>query len=847
MAIWHTKFDARADGEEVDVDDEGHVVGEDLSGLVQLREVPRQHNPGGASVYVYAAAEDLHFTEVTGVPAPGQFRVRYDLRDRLAGTVEFNPADDGREVQVSYLGRGSAVFARDINRLQSLKLDDAFVSVADRAGATQLRADGASALKFVSDDANIGVRYDPLERQVGVYLNAAAKSPINSTVLLWLDAARIPLADGSPVHTWYDAGGMNHHFTQSDLARRPVFRRSGVAGRPVVRFDGIDDVLVNSTLAVTTATIFVVVARGTGTGAQRLVGNNANLSLGTNAFGHLSTRYGNGTAWGTEVAHGSDAYVRPGGFQLVSLLQTGTAESVYLQNRLVGSGPAAMSAFTDGLHLGGDPVANAQFWSGDIAEVLVVGGATYDKSWDRYFMAKYGINLVDPSSLSGVLAWFDAGGLNLADGTPVASWPDRIGTGANLTQATALKQPTFRAGVAGGRAAVRFDGDDDVLSLATEMDAKDVFLVVGNYAFTGDDMVVMGGLTADEAIRVRTSHQIYASTTGGAQLVNSMANVPDSGFRIFQLSTDGTHASLRGNGVTLARTPSSTVFTFGQLGHYRNLATPEFFGGDVAEVLIYNRVLNVVERKRVEQYLSDKYDIPVQQAQPVDVPGLRAWYDAGQLALESGARVALWPDLSPTDGHLSQATVSRQPTFVKPAVAGRPAVAFDGIDDFIYGGISALAAPFTVFAVGQFAFPSQPAGNSDTMVFLGTTGTNATASISRSGSSNYFSAMSADYAGSTPATGPVLPGQEWMILAAVHQPSEPRHQMYLNSIAQTVASYGTAASTIGRINLGAEFFEKNHFTGQIAEVIVYDRALTDEERVLVEAYLGAKYAVDLLP
>lgn len=846
MAIWNTKFDARAPGEESDLTDEVHVIGEEASGLVYLAEVPLEYAPG-ASLYIVENTEagTFQFSEVTSTPGPGQFRVRYDVRDRLAGLVEFNPSDNGRRIEATYLGRGSAIFARDINRLQSLKMDDAFVAIADRAGATQLRADGASVLKIVSDDAGLGVRYDPIERQVGMFLNASAKSPLNTTVLLWLDAARIPLGDGTPVHVWPDSGGMNHHFTQSDVTRRPILRRNALTGRPVVRFDGVNDVLVNSTLAVTNASILVVVARNPGTGPQRILGNNANLSLGINASGELTTRYGDGTNWGTATSHGSDSYIRTGAFQLISLLQTGSAETVYLQNRSVGSSSTPMAAFSDGLHLGGDPVTGTQFWNGDIAEVVVVPGATYDRSWDKYFMAKYGITLFDPSTLSGVTAWYDAGGLNLADGAPVASWPDRVGTGVNLSQATANKQPTFRTGMVGGRAAVRFDGSDDVMSLASETDVKEVFVVMGNFVSNGDDQVLLGGLTADEAIKIRTSRELYAYN--GAEFLQSRAKVPQTGFRIFQFTSDGTSATLRGNGVTVAKTATSTVLTFGQVGQYRNQTGPGFLGADVAEILLYNRVLNVVERKKVEQYLADKYGLPVVQTQPADVPGLRAWYDAGQLVPTGNGRVPSWNDLSPTDGHLGQATLARQPFLSTAAVAGKAAVSFDGVQTYLYGDMGGLAAPFTVFVVGRFSHDSQPAGDSDTLVFVGTTGPDATASVSRSDTSNYYSAMSADGTGSTPATGPVLPGQKWMILAAVHQATDPHHQLYLNSIAQTVTNYPASVSTMGRLVLGAEFFERNHLDGQIAEVIVYDRALIDEERVLVEGYLGAKYAVDLLP
>jgi hypothetical protein len=117
MATWMTKVNQRPAGQEVQITAEAYVIGADIANFVFLNEVPRQNTPSSVSVMQGATS----FVEVTTTPATGQFRVYYE--GRLMGTLEFHPTDNTKGITVTYFGRGSNVFARDINRLQVDKLD----------------------------------------------------------------------------------------------------------------------------------------------------------------------------------------------------------------------------------------------------------------------------------------------------------------------------------------------------------------------------------------------------------------------------------------------------------------------------------------------------------------------------------------------------------------------------------------------------------------------------------------------------------------------------------------------------------------------------------------------------
>jgi hypothetical protein len=59
---------------------------------------------------------------------------------------------------------------------------------------------------------------------------------------LWLKADAIEgLEDGDPVETWNDLSSLSRIATQATPSQRPLYIANGVNGKPVVRFDGVDD------------------------------------------------------------------------------------------------------------------------------------------------------------------------------------------------------------------------------------------------------------------------------------------------------------------------------------------------------------------------------------------------------------------------------------------------------------------------------------------------------------------------------------------------------------------------------------------------------------------------------
>lgn len=61
----------------------------------------------------------------------------------------------------------------------------------------------------------------------------------------------------------------------------------------------------------------------------------------------------------------------------------------------------------------------------------------------------------------------------------------------------------------------------------------------------------------------------------------------------------------------------------------------------------------------------------------------KGWWRASSIPQSAGSTVASWPDLIGYCGALTQGTAAKQPVLAANRVGGKPAVVFDGIDDWM--------------------------------------------------------------------------------------------------------------------------------------------------------------------
>lgn len=211
---------------------------------------------------------------------------------------------------------------------------------------------------------------------------------------------------------------------------------------------------------------------------------------------------------------------------------------------------------------------------------------------------------------AGLTAYWIADDITGADGDPVDTWPDAVGS--NDATASGSARPTLDLAVAGinGKAAVVFDGVDDQASLTTGVSGA---ASPGFFAFA-----VMSRSSAGHALIPFASSsgsgrpygpllyagQIYAASTSG------YINVADSatGWRLFCAYFDPSTRALRvnGSGVSVTYTPDVITGSFDRIG---NLGGFAFSNGSKAFLAISVGAPSLDTIQRLEGWAAHYYGL----------------------------------------------------------------------------------------------------------------------------------------------------------------------------------------------------------------------------------------------
>jgi hypothetical protein len=244
---------------------------------------------------------------------------------------------------------------------------------------------------------------------------------------------------------------------------------------------------------------------------------------------------------------------------------------------------------------------------------------------------------------------------------------------------------------------------------------------------------------------------------------------------------------------------------------------------------------------------------------PVSVPGLRIWLraeavntaDATQVRASAGSfHVRSWRDQSGAAFHAGQGTDANQPRFIPaaPELGGRPALRFDGTNDVLYLPASPAANNFTIIAVARptagheidpqgaagvggvsgqrYLFGAQHGGdfNGGSGLSLGTNG----ASIYEHGS------------GYMPALAVLATPIASLAIVSVHY-SNKQPTLTVNGTLSSPGAISPRATVTAPVELGAGAY--GAFAGDVAEILIFDRTLTEAEARGIEESLRVQYGL----
>lgn len=243
----------------------------------------------------------------------------------------------------------------------------------------------------------------------------------------------------------------------------------------------------------------------------------------------------------------------------------------------------------------------------------------------------------------GLMIHLDAGSLTgLADGQTVTNWPDLATADAangTLFAETGLGRPTYQSGVLNGLPVVRYvRSEQDVLvsqewSFPNPSQGVTIFSVcTGGTSGLVERLLQVGAAAGTESKMIAAD---VAQSQSGCRYNNGYAlspagSNPVSGgafhISVRQMAQGGRHDSLyyavNGSSPELLQANNGgNQIMFNADHNHLSLGNgkdpsaawyPDYYGGDTAEVLVYNKQLSAAETGEVLLYLGQKYALAVQ-------------------------------------------------------------------------------------------------------------------------------------------------------------------------------------------------------------------------------------------
>lgn len=458
----------------------------------------------------------------------------------------------------------------------------------------------------------------------------------------------------------------------------------------------------------------------------------------------------------------------------------------------------------------------------------------------------------DPRQLGSALhLWYRADVATLVNGA-VSSWTDLSGNGRHATQSTAAARPTWRseahALAIGGRPVLDCDGADDYLDMPTgvfdALTAADIYVVCRLDADpppgadqSGPVFEAKDTSIAIDAYPWFADGIVYSALGSTTRQTTVNATLSLATAHVYNVSTAANDWRMRLSGDQRWRLPTNVVgWGTGEIPQLGRGRFSFYFDGQIAEVIVYSRVLTRAERSRLHQYVTSRYGISIADESSAIIGAKPlAWIRADRDVTLNGATVAQVNDQSDNSRHATQGTAARQPTYIYADADfnGGPCFSFDGGDRLDFASMTLGAQ--TIFFVGRLTAAGYLlVHNVDALgggYMWGTTGASIALSDGATWSSKDVTA-------------------NWAVTAAVkshvwrHGGTHATHTLRTNGADVSLTDVNTTdqpATRAGALYLGANQTPASGMAGKVAELIVYDRALSTTEIEAIEAVLRARW------
>ena len=701
----------------------------------------------------------------------------------------------------------------------------------------------------------------PASREVSATPNAGEIPRTGLVLALRASELAGDLSNGDPVTQWSSVGGVGVSASASG-ATAPTFVASGIGGQPVVRFDGANDFMTLSSglsdfraglslYVVMRPTVlqfgFKLLMLGNGANQQNIGFGRAGDSFGYQYFSNSSS--------GAVDSFSTSSGLLAGEAALISVLQgagalngTSFAELAKNGESLGGKSLWVPALSTRSSSLVGKSYFGADgLFQGDVAEILLYNRALTlaEQATIRTYVAQtYGLSIGGPQpvvvpnvvGLTQAAAETAIPGANLQVGSIGQQSSETVPAGSVISQ-TPLAGAMVVAGsvvnlvVSTGPAPLPVNVPSVVglTQTAAETALSSVGLAVGTVAGQSSETVAAGLVISQSP----TAGALASSGT----LVNLVIStgpppapveVPD----VVGLTQSAAQASLTSAGLLLGavtQQPSETV--------------------PAGEVLSQSPVAGTSVAVGTAVSLVVSSGPPITEI-PTDglVIALRANGLVGSLA--DGEPVTQWFSEEGSGG-TAVASGAQAPTFTVSAINGQPAVRFDGVDDFLAltGSLRDFRAGVSLYVVMRPTVLQ----NGFKVLLLGNGAGAQNIGLGRAGADpgyQYFTFSDSGAVGFFNTSGGLVANEA--ALVSVLQAAGVSNGTSAAELAGngSVLGGGDVAvpaladrldNLIGKSRFGGDGL----FQGDIAEILLYNRALSAAEQATVRAYIAQKYSLSI--
>lgn len=235
----------------------------------------------------------------------------------------------------------------------------------------------------------------------------------------------------------------------------------------------------------------------------------------------------------------------------------------------------------------------------------------------------------------GMTLWLDAtdptgdGITQPANNTDVASWQDKSGKKFHMAQSVPSSKPKYILNAMNSKPVVRFDGTSDFLSYTTlsltNLISTDAYTIYAVFKATNVNNAngtelrkndsVLGDGTGRIGLALRSigggSAEAYHFNWDGNEDIAKKTFTIGTPLMVTLIHDPSDNIIIYKNSDTGVTTASSDTLTFSGLFVGKNSYT-NYFNGDIAEILVYNRQLSADELTAVDTYLATKWGITLE-------------------------------------------------------------------------------------------------------------------------------------------------------------------------------------------------------------------------------------------